>query len=275
MTTNLTPAFAPTLMQQLLGRNYKWLVMINYEVKMQTTYLTDNIAWIFGQLVIILPIIWIWVLNKPEDLNTLITYFLIGNIGLSLIENTLSYRIAYEIETGRITKFLLLPSNYLTLIFFRGIGRNSVANISAIFMIGLVCLFYSSNLIFSSWANLILWFLVLIFGYFIKAFLEMIIAFMAFWFVDIGNFIFLFRNMFLFLSGSLIPFYLLNNGLSQVQYNPLAFTFYHPMQIYLGKYSPLETLWVFVGGFAWCVVLYFFAKLVFRMGLKRNESVGL
>jgi ABC-type uncharacterized transport system permease subunit len=47
------------------------------------------------------------------------------------------------------------------------------------------------------------------------------------------------------------------------------------MQIYLGKYSPTETLMVVLGGIAWCLVLYFLANFVFKMGLKRNESVGL
>ena len=54
-----------------------------------------------------------------------------------------------------------------------------------------------------------------------------------------------------------------------------AFTFYHPMQIYLGKYSILETIYVFGGGIVWCIILYYSAKWVFKMGLKRNEAVGL
>ena len=29
------------------------------------------------------------------------------------------------------------------------------------------------------------------------------------------------------------------------------------------------------GGLTWCIILYFLAKLVFKMGLKKNESVGL
>jgi ABC-type uncharacterized transport system permease subunit len=47
------------------------------------------------------------------------------------------------------------------------------------------------------------------------------------------------------------------------------------MQIYLGKYNFQETLAVFLGGIIWFLVLYFLAKLVFKMGLKKNEAVGL
>jgi ABC-type uncharacterized transport system permease subunit len=47
------------------------------------------------------------------------------------------------------------------------------------------------------------------------------------------------------------------------------------MQIYLGEYTNLEIFYVFLGGLAWCIILYFLAKLVFKLGLKRNEAVGL
>jgi membrane-associated phospholipid phosphatase len=30
-----------------------------------------------------------------------------------------------------------------------------------------------------------------------------------------------------------------------------------------------------LGGFTWCIILYLLAKWVFKLGLKRNEAVGL
>ena len=57
--------------------------------------------------------------------------------------------------------------------------------------------------------------------------------------------------------------------------NPFSFTFYHPVQIYLGKYDNFQTAIVFLGRIFWCAFLYFLAKFVFKMGLKRNESLGL
>jgi hypothetical protein len=62
---------------------------------------------------------------------------------------------------------------------------------------------------------------------------------------------------------------------SFLQFLPTSYILHHPMQIYLGKYTNLEIFYVFLGGLAWCAVLYFLAKLVFKMGLKRNEAVGL
>jgi ABC-type uncharacterized transport system permease subunit len=76
------------------------------------------------------------------------------------------------------------------------------------------------------------------------------------------------------LAGSLV-FLDTNSFTKMFIFSPFAFTFYHPMQIYLGKYSNLEIFYVFLGGLAWCFILYFLAKLVFKMGLKKNEAVGL
>ena len=59
------------------------------------------------------------------------------------------------------------------------------------------------------------------------------------------------------------------------QLTPYAWVLHQQVQIYLGKYTPLETFYVFLGGIIWCVILYFMASFVFKMGLKRNESVGL
>jgi ABC-2 type transport system permease protein len=56
---------------------------------------------------------------------------------------------------------------------------------------------------------------------------------------------------------------------------PYSWILHHPMQIYLGKYDFNQTILVFAGGIAWCVILFFFAKIIFKAGLKRNEAVGL
>jgi ABC-2 type transport system permease protein len=77
-----------------------------------------------------------------------------------------------------------------------------------------------------------------------------------------------------FLAGSLM-FLSTNSITKSFVYLPWSFLVHHPMQIYLGKYDINQTILVFLGGIFWCVILYFLANFVFKMGLKRNESVGL
>ena len=77
------------------------------------------------------------------------------------------------------------------------------------------------------------------------------------------------------LTGVIIPLDKLPFYKEIIQFLPTTWSLHHPMQIYLGKYDTFQTFLVFLGGVSWCILLYFLAKFVFKMGLKRNESVGL
>jgi ABC-type uncharacterized transport system permease subunit len=44
---------------------------------------------------------------------------------------------------------------------------------------------------------------------------------------------------------------------------------------FLGKYSTTEIIYTFLGGIAWCLVLWILAQVIFKLGLKKNEAIGL
>jgi ABC-2 type transport system permease protein len=75
-------------------------------------------------------------------------------------------------------------------------------------------------------------------------------------------------------TGSLIPLTLLPIA-GVFTFLPTSFVLHHPMQIYLGKYSTTEIIYTFVGGITWCFVLWILARVIFKLGLKKNEAVGL
>jgi ABC-2 type transport system permease protein len=104
---------------------------------------------------------------------------------------------------------------------------------------------------------------------------ELILGTVAFWINTASNRVIeIAADLITLTSGSLVQLNL--NQITQwFIYSPFAFAVYHPMQIYLGKYSPLQTLYFFLGGVGWCVLLYIAAKWLFKIGLKRNEAVGL
>jgi ABC-type uncharacterized transport system permease subunit len=77
------------------------------------------------------------------------------------------------------------------------------------------------------------------------------------------------------LTGSLIELTLIPFIGYQMIYNPFALSFYHPTQVFLGKYSLAQTLTVIIATLVWIVFLYIITVLIFRYGLKKNESVGL
>ena len=110
---------------------------------------------------------------------------------------------------------------------------------------------------------------------FIKYFFNIILGYLAFWFMEVEGFVQSYAAVSIFLAGNVVPLNIIPFVGNYLILTPFAFTFYHPMQIYLGKYNTNQTILVFLGGITWFIILYFLAKLVFKMGLKRNESVGL
>ena len=132
----------------------------------------------------------------------------------------------------------------------------------------------SGFLILPTFWNFVCFMLLAILAYLINTMIGITVGLTAFWFTSFHGSASFFDNLKLLFSGKFFPLH----ALAIFQFSfflPFAFTFYHPMQIYLGKYDNFQIFWVFAGGVFWCIFLYFLAKFVFKMGLKRNESVGL
>jgi ABC-2 type transport system permease protein len=110
---------------------------------------------------------------------------------------------------------------------------------------------------------------------FVLLFLELVVSFSGFFLKTVNGLTLNYAFLYGLLAGKLFPLNLLFENFYTNLFNPFAFNFYHPMQIYLGKYDTNQTLMVFAGGTVWCIILYFLAKLIFKLGLKRNEAVGL
>jgi ABC-type uncharacterized transport system permease subunit len=113
------------------------------------------------------------------------------------------------------------------------------------------------------------------FAYAIGFFLNFMFGCITFWITETegaNSFYNYFKKL---LSGNFIPLSILLSFIPLLDFQPFAWLLHHPIQIYLGKYTSVEILWVFVGAVGWSVVLGIMATLIFQKALKRNESVGL
>ena len=281
MTTNsLSTRYTSTLMEKLLGKNYKWWFLLQSRFKSRTSSFSNNFLFALGQmLTLVITLITWWLANKKIidfDLQQKWTYFVIGELFFSSIF-TFAEMGAYDYLRGGHTKDLLRPQSFMVLKFFEGYGEASFQNlIKVILLLILLCTMLISNQIsFFDVKFFLATILLLPISLIILYLLGYIVACNGFFMTQINGITLNYGLLLSFLSGKFFPLGLIFENFYLYLLNPFAFTFYHPMQIYLGKYSPLETLWVFLGGIFWCFVLYFLAKLVFKMGLKKNESVGL
>jgi len=272
MTTNLTSTFTPTFLQKLLGRGYKWWYIIYYNFKLHTQYLINEIFASTFRISGLLTSLVIFTFLQKED-PTIITYLVVGTAYFSTTGAQVSWFVGNSIQNGKISRILLLPTNFFSFIFFTGFSTALFLLMTySVILIPLFIIFFNSLIFSWNIGYLLMLFLIVVT---IRVFIELLVGLTAFWTTEFYGAAYLNTGMLAFFSGSVFPLNFISDKLWILNYSPYSILFYHPMQIYLGKYSPTEILYVFLGGITWCVVLYFLAKWVFKLGLKRNESVGL
>ncbi len=270
--------FQPTLMQKLLGRQYKWWYIIIYNILLTSTKFSHALFALFGVLINFTAISYIWFINAATP--STMTYLLIGRIYKTATDNYWSDKIGLDIASGKISSDLLKPADYSNYNFVASISTRllrNIINVCGVTGVVLpmnylgVILIWSSNFVY-----LILFLPIVIAINYYVAFVTGCIAFFMPDRRDFQSFSVGFNHLSTILIGMIIPLDKLPLGLENILDKlPFAYLLHHPMQIYLGKYNTNQTLLVFAGGVAWCIVLYFLAKLIFKLGLKRNEAVGL
>jgi ABC-2 type transport system permease protein len=269
----LATQFTPTIMQKLLGRQYKWWFLGVYTTKQNFNYIWNEIFTSFYRFIWLIGVITLGT-HQGEN-QSLVNYILIGSLFFAISEGFMSWQIGEEIKTGHITKLLMYPTNILTNYIVQGLFKCFYVGVSYFPWLILLYIMYRPDIsenISRWWVFPVMFFA----SWFIRLMFDMITSFGSFWIVEFIGLSYLNYNLVGILSGSLFPLdYLSSDIYNIVIYTPFAFTFYHPMQIYLGKYDTAQTLLVFAGGIAWCIFLYFLAKFIFKLGLKRNEAVGL
>jgi ABC-2 type transport system permease protein len=257
-------------LQKVLGNKYKWWYVLQYWSKVSLSYRVDWFFFASGHFITILTSVFLAMqfYNQKEY----ITYFLVGNCFYSLFFHWPAF-FGFDIFTGKISRDLITPTNFKLLMFFKYFGLAVLQNIMTISFSIFLIYFYRDMIVFTNDSNrisVILMFLpISLLNHF---FVEFLIGCLAFYVTQINGLLSNYAHIRNLFSGRLIPL----NFLAYIFiFTPFAFTFYHPAMLYFGKYNQNQTFLVFIGGLAWCVILYILAKIIFKLGLKKNESVGL
>jgi ABC-2 type transport system permease protein len=231
----------------------------------------------FVKLIVIFFTILIWKINiesgsKLYELNEIITYYIMGSI--IAISNGVHWNVSDMVKEGTLSKLIIQPSNIMARSIIQDFGWWFFQNCIEIISLCLIALLFSSFVISSNPILVVLYILCGILGYFISVFFSYLLGSFAFFLTDVHGILDLQTQTNQFLSGKTIPLSS-TKILQPLTFLPFSFTFYHPMQIYLGKYSQTEVAQTFAGGILWCFVLWIIARLMFKAGLKKNEAVGL
>ena len=220
--------------------------------------------------------IYIWKVNNQSN-SEIITYLFFGYIIQRLVFTNVLNFLSVQIFNSKIVNLLLTPISLFKYLLVREVGSRLSINLMSAGIMFLFLPLFITNLTLPSINFVILMPLFLALGFIIDLLISIIFASLVFWLKDgfdpVYNFFTLGTKV---LTGIYIPFNYFNPELSQfLVLNPYSFLVYHPMQIFLGKYSLHQQLLVVFGACAWVLVLYFLAKLVFKKGLRQFESNGL
>ena len=267
-------------MQKLLGRNYKWWYVIKYYRNSQLTYNSNSLLHSIASISSFLLMILVWYIgvngNPNISFEEILTYFFVVYIYKGLAPIWISEMLGYKIYNGSLTSYLVKPISVFWLGIFEMLGRGLItASILIVLPFLIILPFFWPNLNFpTGFINYIILLSFLPISFFIKYCIDFIIGCASFWIVNNGGLINTYGVLLSGLDGTRIPLKYISNYASYILFLPTAFITYYPVELFL-RFDLNNYLYVFMGGITWCIVLYLLARWVFKVGLKRNEAIGL
>jgi len=213
---------------------------------------------------------------KGFSLNEMITYVLVGNIFAAIIRNFLPSGVSRDINSGRLSMFLVKPISYIKYTFMNEIGRVGFITLSTIGTLGIILFFFLDRVVLNTdWRYIVLIICMLFLALIIELLLGFLVGTIAFWTEEVDGVLFSADRIKRFFAGGYFPLSLLPVTLATIStYLPFAYSFFVPAQLYLKKID-LQAGIIGLGiQLVWIVLLSTILSMVWKKGLKRYEATG-
>ena len=184
--------------------------------------------------------------------------------------------IANDVREGDLRKFIIQPVNYVLYHLHLRMAHKSVYFVMAAIPYAIV--FWWCHDYLPGWPTAAMWpavvtTLVLTFalGFLINA----SVGLLAFWFLEVRSFLFIFMVSQYFLSGHQFPLTMLPEGLQQaITWMPFAYETFYPVMIILGKVDGAEAMRVIGVQCMWIGILSCVVAWGWKRGLRRYAAFG-
>lgn len=242
------------------------------------SYAGGNFIELFSQIVV-----WTAIFKSVSEVSgynyrEMISYVVIGWIFRLLTTNyEYEIEISKDIKLGKLSNFLVKPMDYLKYILANSIGRLAIAFVVVVFQTLVWILILHKNLFVNiDLAAVIILCCFFIFSYVIKFLLASLLGFIGFWTTEVYGVSRAINVLIKILSGAYFPLDAFGGFFSAVALSfPFAYTLYYPTQIFLGRIGALEALRALGIMLIWIFVLWFCVRALWKVGLKKYESVGI
>jgi ABC-2 type transport system permease protein len=203
-------------------------------------------------------------------------YLLVAVVDVLTAVNEDDWQIAADIREGNISQFLLKPVDYLwyrLALFFS--GRIAFIAVAAAPLAVFIACFRQYVLAPASPAALLLFPISLLLTALLQFFISYAMAMLAFWLLEISTFIFILFAFEYLASGHLFPLEILPPALREALYfTPFPYQLYFPIAIYLGKTAGPDLWRGLACQILWVAAAYFFARWMWRRGIKKYSAFG-
>ncbi|MBN1374478.1 ABC-2 family transporter protein [Candidatus Dojkabacteria bacterium] len=215
--------------------------------------------------------------GSVSDVGSLFVYFLIYYLVVNpLHSGKVAVFMSKGINTGELNNFLCKPIDFRiasTVRFFSTLIKRLVLPTC---LIAVAIIFLPGIFAPVSFTAFILFILALILGEISWILFMWIFGALSFWVTEIDFTIVVWDLIMNIFAGVYIPYFLFPESLKTIlAYTPIPYWGAFPITIFQGEVVGNKVFWGFVILLGWTVVLYLTGKVLYRLGLKKYEGVGI
>lgn len=207
--------------------------------------------------------------------NQMLTYVFLVLLVQSLVTSAPSSdNIGGEIGNGELSNYLVKPVSYIGYWFTRDLSSKLLNIIFASVELTLLWLIFRPELQVP--AHLLAFVISCLLAIFIFYFLNIVTRFVSFWNPEnTWGLAFLVIIFIETLAGGIFPLDILPHWANvALQFTPFPYLIYYPIAIFLGKITGIHLLQILSQSLLYCGIMYCFAQIIWRRGLKVYASEG-
>lgn len=261
----------------------KYLTVLQNSFQEHFAYRLNFILWRVRMVVSVLISFFLWqtVFQSQSTVfgyqaAQMLTYILLITFISSIVLSTQTFRVAEEINFGRLSDFLIRPISYFGYVFARDVADKLINTIFSFFEIGLLILLLRPPLMVQKEP---LWLVLFLFATIIAAVLYfeigMLLSFIGFWSRETWAPRFVFYILVAFLAGTYFPLDIFPPPIYNIlQLLPFTYLVFFPLKIYLGSLNTIFLIKGFIVMSLWIIILWWLVKFLWQKGLKLYTAEG-
>ncbi len=261
----------------------KYFVIFKNSLQANLAYRFNTFSLFFAECLSLLVFVYLWISiyhqgNQMGDytLKGLVIYYVFSKfIILTVRAGDVGRVVGNAIREGGIINYLVRPINFLhkEIASHLGVIMHKIFIYLPIFL--LIIFIFLKNINFT-FVSILLFFISLFVAIAINFLIFYIVGILTFFLGFVAGLNFAVYTIAHFLSGSLIPIDLFPKYLFDIiNYLPFKYMAFVPISIITGKITTENAIYSLGIGCIWILLLYFFAVLLYNIGIKKYEAYGV